>query len=372
MQPIRLARPNYRPSLDGLRALCIIFTLENHLPIKPIWLNGSIGVDVFFALSGWLITSLLMSDAKENGRINLINFYIRRFFRIVPLYYMTVFLYFLASLLSVRFDVHELAKFNDVALQLFTFNGEYRPEQAANKIFLHAWTLGIEEKFYLLWPIILVISMMKSWRAFIIACVVSTGLIAISAFSPTLIRGYCGLAFGAGLAVWSVKNPRVADWIATERAIWIAAAFIVGAYVLALIFPHPFVWNLAISLAAAFLVGGIWLNTSHPISRWLSVSPLPQLGKLTFALYLLHVFALKLTGAMLNRVGLGENQALQFVAAYLAAVVLAYVAYRAVERPMIRFGRAIVASRLIRLNHGQVMPTLDSASRASASADPLE
>jgi len=140
----------YRPELDGVRAVCILFTVANHMPGAPPFINGSVGVDIFFALSGFLITTLLIAEKNETGSVKLNSFYVRRIFRIMPLYFLTIFLYILAacanSMLLHRSD--ELMDVLKAFPLLLTFNGEYRLD---NFGFGHAWTLGIEEKFYLQW-----------------------------------------------------------------------------------------------------------------------------------------------------------------------------------------------------------------------------
>jgi peptidoglycan/LPS O-acetylase OafA/YrhL len=120
--------------------------------------NGTVGVDVFFALSGWLITWLLLEEMRSAGAIDLKAFYIRRFFRIVPLYYFTIVVYaaaaalfFLATASSAK--IQEL---REAIAYLLTFNSEYRSSEAGT-VFGHAWTLGIEEKFYVVWPALIVI-----------------------------------------------------------------------------------------------------------------------------------------------------------------------------------------------------------------------
>src|SRR4051794_24109290 len=88
----------YCPALDGIRAFCIVFTILNHVPGRHWFLDGTVGVDAFFPLSGWLITWLLLEERAKRGTLDLGAFYLRRIFRIVPLYYLTIAIYALAAL----------------------------------------------------------------------------------------------------------------------------------------------------------------------------------------------------------------------------------------------------------------------------------
>src|SRR5664279_272754 len=118
---------SYRAELDGIRAICIIFTVCNHIHGTPRFIDGSEGVDIFFALSGWLITWLLLAECSTCEGTNLIGFYIRRVFRIMPLYYLTLLLYFCAALTVTvtKRDGNDLADFQRAFLYLVTFNSEY-------------------------------------------------------------------------------------------------------------------------------------------------------------------------------------------------------------------------------------------------------
>ena len=145
----------YFPALDGLRAICVLMVMFSHIPggvARPPWMYGFLGVDVFFVLSGFLITTLLIRERARTGRVSLTGFYTRRFFRIVPVYLFTVLLYFTA--VHVMRDPVKTAQFKAALPWLLGFMQEYRPAAAGN-VLGHAWTLGIEEKFYLLWPILL-------------------------------------------------------------------------------------------------------------------------------------------------------------------------------------------------------------------------
>ena len=143
-------KAKYLPSLDGLRALCVLMVMFNHIHVHyPGWIIGWVGVDVFFVLSGFLITTLLIREREAYGRVSLKGFYARRFFRIIPVYLVTIVLYVAA--LWVSRDAVKISEFKIALPWLLSFMQEFRPV-AAGSVLGHAWTLGIEEKFYTLWP----------------------------------------------------------------------------------------------------------------------------------------------------------------------------------------------------------------------------
>jgi peptidoglycan/LPS O-acetylase OafA/YrhL len=150
------------PSLNGLRAISILFVIINHLsyqfhifkgfegnlilkPIIDLVSDGQFGVNVFFVISGFLITSLLIEEEKKHGKISWKKFYIRRTLRIFPAYYFLLLVYFvlqMAGLLHIS---------NSSWLTSVTYTKDFTRE--SDWVTFHAWSLSVEEQFYLLWPI---------------------------------------------------------------------------------------------------------------------------------------------------------------------------------------------------------------------------
>ena len=132
-------------------------TLGHHLP-EDRFSERNHGRRHLLCLSGWLITRLILSEQARWGRIDLKAFYLRGFFRIVPMLYLTISLYFVATIAMARIGRPEDgARLANVLPYLMTFNFAYVP-RTVEGIFGHAWTLGIEEKFFLLWPLFLVLA----------------------------------------------------------------------------------------------------------------------------------------------------------------------------------------------------------------------
>lgn len=335
-------RTGYRPELDGIRAICILFTVANHVPGTPWAVNGSVGVDIFFALSGWLITWLLIHDDHDGKGAKLASYYIRRVFRIVPLYALTVILYGLAAaaLGYLTGSDTEVINFRDGFPWFATFNGEYM-HQETGTLFGHSWTLGIEEKFYIIWPFIMVFL----WNSRLIAgaALVSAllSLIWIGQNPELLIRGYAGLSFGAALAVAASQSGRLTVRLQSQKTGWLALAGIVTAYIGSLAWPHPYLWNVGIAFFAAGLIGSLWLAEEGWFARALSLRPLAAAGRLTYAVYLTHVLTMNVVLLVLAKLNVAMPWVAIFALSYAASIAVAYVLHRAVEKPLIEIGRKI-------------------------------
>ena len=152
--------PKYRPEIDGLRAIAVLIVVGYHA--FPNWLKGGfIGVDIFFVISGFLISTILIQSLDKNGRISYLDFYSRRIRRIFP----ALIVVSVASLgwawyvlLPDEFEQtlkHAAAGAGFVANFSLWDEAGYFDRGAETKIFLHLWSLAIEEQFYLVWPIAL-------------------------------------------------------------------------------------------------------------------------------------------------------------------------------------------------------------------------
>src|SRR5579862_7766942 len=141
------------PSLDGLRAVAVVIVCISHLIGGPAALLdlGTVGVRVFFVLSGFLITTLLLSEYDRSGTINLPRFYFRRALRIFPASYTYLAIIALAGSLGVI-----ALRRNDLLYGLTYTVNYFMP--ASSAFVQHAWSLAVEEQFYLLWPVLLVLA----------------------------------------------------------------------------------------------------------------------------------------------------------------------------------------------------------------------
>lgn len=333
----------YKPSLDGVRAGCIMLTLAGHIDGTPWYINGSLGVDVFFALSGWLITVLLMLEHSRSGTVSLQSFYLRRFFRIVPMYAVTIVLYGMAALAAATL-LNQAGELDDFLTGLpffLTFNGEYM-QHTNGLLFGHSWTLGIEEKFYILWPLLLLAALRGRTLAWPVLICAGALLVYLASAWELVIRGYVGLGFGALMAYLAVRHEHIASALGTRLSQYTCLLAAIAVYSLSVLQPHPWIWNIMVSLIAAPFVAGLWVSKDRSTTRQiLEARPLPFLGKLTYAMYLTHVLTINVVTLLVAKIGIEMSWGMAFACCYLASILVGYVLHYTIEQPLIEFGRSM-------------------------------
>ena len=337
-------RVKYRPDLDGIRALAILAVMAHHTEMSAAG-GGWMGVDIFFVLSGFLITTLLLEEWDKKGHIALGQFYLRRVLRLYPA---------LLALLVVgcffyRYLGYEgtFAGYGRTALLAGTY-----VEDFATGIFHNSfgnldptWSLAVEEQFYLLWPPTLIVLLRYKrdplkWA--IGVTIVSWGLMIISMhpgvdFTPDASyylpwNRFSQLTVGCALAIVVARGiaPRV---VARPWFGWSAVAACLALIALAAKFyRYPNLpWQApAIALATAALV---WhLNSGMTaLRRMLGAKPLAYLGRRSYGLYLYHypvviVLAAEVHGRRIER----------SVLMVIISLVLAIVSYRFIELPFLK------------------------------------
>lgn len=296
----------YRPDIDGLRAIAVLPVLLFHANI-PGFSGGFVGVDIFFVISGYLITSILVKEFATNS-YNIVSFYERRLRRIFPAL-LTVLLFVLAVapffLLPSEFrnlgrDVMSALLF--VANINFWRQSGYFAEDAASKPLLHTWSLGVEEQFYLFTPIILwlIFRYASKHRLLIVglglllslaACIVLTPIKQDASFYLLPTRAWELLA-GAWLAVYTTsRHPRGGVAAASPGLLRNVLGLIGLALVLLAVFTYrenmsfPGYAAIAPVLGAALLIHAGQYSLS---GRLLASRPLVQVGLMSYSLYLWH------------------------------------------------------------------------------------
>jgi peptidoglycan/LPS O-acetylase OafA/YrhL len=337
----------YRPDIDGLRAIAVLAVVLFHAKI-PGFSGGFVGVDVFFVISGYLITGLILSDVAAN-RFSLLSFYHRRIKRIVPAL-LVVYLVsaVLATLLMLPSDIRDFARTLGKSA-LFVSNIDfyeragYFDAPSELKPLLHTWSLSIEEQFYLVWPLlcaVLATSIRRFRQLAVLAWTV--GAASLIAWLATTYYGHANAAFfltplrawelmlGAVLALSHGRRP-----VAPSAAEAIAA---VGALLIVVsagapLQSHPLGAYLALPAcvgAAMLILAGADRRTF--VGRLLTMPPMVGIGLISYSLYLWHWPLLTFGRYHLDRaLHWGE------VTGILALSLLAAVAsYRLVERPLRR------------------------------------
>jgi peptidoglycan/LPS O-acetylase OafA/YrhL len=355
----------YFPELDGLRALCALAVISFHMKgfEKDLWkwFGGSVGVVVFFVLSGYLITTLGLREEEQRGRVSLAAFYVRRTCRIFPLYYLVFAAYaLLVGVFAFRADMHALpqswdtwpyllAYLQEVAMMGLTPAGQYMP-------FAHSWTLGVEEKFYLVWPLLAFVlwsgraGLRRRWTfGLLLAWLPLTAILSLGNSTARVLGdclfGHFHILVGCLLAL--LLHDRAwfgrLSFLGQGAWTWLTAALFTAALVTrtaAAGVPHlPRTLEVIVSLAAAAFVGSLLLGDG-PVHRLLRSGPLTWVGRLSYGVYLLHMLAMAGVYALLPQAAthFGLNL-LAFVLTSAAAVLAAWILAVTVERPLIEVGR---------------------------------
>ncbi len=350
----------YRPGLDGLRALAVAGVFLYHANVS--WMPGGfLGVDLFFVLSGYLITSLLLHEHSKHGSIRVGSFWGRRARRLFPAVVVVILFALLATLTIARDDLSRtradalsalvyLTNWHEIIASHSYFNQFGRPS-----LLQHLWTLAVEEQFYLLWPLILIAGLRWLPRRGVI--VLTAAMAAGSCLLMALLynpngdpsRVYYGtdtraftLLIGALLAlVWSAdRQPlrRVRGHRAIVDGIGLVALLGVVAMFVRVRDFDPWLYRggfLLMAVAGAVLVAAV----SYPgtiLSRALGWRPLAWIGVLSYGIYLWHWPIMQLTRPGMDVPLHGAPLILLQAAATLAAAVLSF---HFIEMP-VRSGRA--------------------------------
>ena len=329
------------PAFDGIRALAALMVVAFHFAgPRGAVLSGWLGVHLFFVLSGFLITTLLLREETANDRISLADFWIRRVFRIVPAYYVVL----AAIVVLIAINGHlTLAGVPQSIGWFVTLNPDLAPTTMG---FTPAWTIGIEQKFYLVWPVIafLLIARIRFMRPVIWALALCT-LLALTLMVSSSFVHYVVILFGCGLAILmhSAASFRVARYLATRLAGVIGLAGLIIVLPLAPTISAHFHGDAATILIfgffAAVALPGICATTFT--SRVLSAPPLRWMGDRSYSIYLLQVLA----GELVVGVVPGGPSLRTFIAVVIVVLILADVLHRWVELPGIRLGKRLVDRR---------------------------
>ncbi len=342
----------FRPDIEGLRAVAIGAVLLYHAGV-PGADGGFIGVDVFFVISGFLITGLLVREWSATGRIDLLVFYARRFRRLLPAALLALAVTTVASYLilsSLRFpgvagDAASAALY--VSNVRFAANAiDYLGAEAAPSPVLHFWSLSVEEQYYLFWPLLIVVALrlvaMRRIGLLIGAMIalsfglalVWTDLAAPWAFFSLPTRAW-ELGVGALIAVGLLRLPRGTPHVLASVAVWAGLALIAaGVVVIGPGTPYPGTAALIPVVGTALVIVGGGAASPRP-SRLLAMRVPRWVGRISYSLYLWHWPILVLVPLALGIESLALNLALVGV-----AVVIAAASTELIEVP-IRSGRAL-------------------------------
>ncbi len=347
-----LSHPKYRRDIDGLRAVAVLSVVAFHA--FPEWIKGGfIGVDVFFVISGYLISTIIYENL-DRGTFSFTEFYLRRVKRIFPallLVLVSCYAFGWFSLLGdeyMQLGKHIAGGAGFVSNLVLWSESGYFDNAADTKPLLHLWSLGVEEQFYIFWPLLLWFSYRVRLNLPSIGILVAllsfalnlhqVKVDAIADFYSPQTR-FWELMLGSILAWVTLYKPNFTAANAPRPERWSSTMSVVAALLLAFGFWHidkrlgfPGKWALVPVLSAVLLIfagPGAWVNRvilSNRIAVWI--------GLISFPLYLWHWPLLTYARIIHSKVPAAPVRS----AIVLASIVLAWLTYRLVERP-VRLGR---------------------------------
>ncbi len=342
-------RPAHLPQLDGLRTVAVALVLVYHvartqeLSFLP---GGFVGVDVFFVLSGFLITSLLLREHRSTGRVDLRRFYVRRLWRLYPALVLVCAVVVVAVVvLPGSFDLEAASPLEALVALAYGMSWWSGLELSGGPYLLGlTWSLSVEEHFYLLWPLLLLALLRRGGG------VRSVAVVAVLANAHPAVLWHLGadpdrlyylpdarfsqLLTGCVLAAALAARPDLGRWrpavssrAATGSVLLIAVVALVGSRY------DGWYWSGGLQLVgvgAAVVIGHLAVHRDGRLSKLLRWGPLPTLGVWSYGIYLWHLPLIRLAQPVL-----GETL-LVAVLAGLAAVPVAAASYRFVEQPLQR------------------------------------
>jgi peptidoglycan/LPS O-acetylase OafA/YrhL len=339
----------HRPTLDGIRGVAVLSVLLYHARQLPFE-GGFLGVNLFFVLSGFLITALLYEEWSKRGAISLKAFYVRRALRLIPA--LLLFMGVTVAASGFLEDARSFAQARTTALLTlgYVVNWFVTPEGPGHYALGHAWSLAIEEQFYLAWPILLSCMLVRNWSR---RSVAATLLLLIAA--SALVRAYYWsvdlIPTRAYYYTWSRLDGILMGALAALILSWRGRATVAPARIALL--------NLGGVLGGAFYLGTLWTVTaadpflyyggmfaqnaglalllaSLAVSPWraterlFSAAPLVWAGKVSYGAYLWHLPVYW----MARRLGWNELSA-HWVVTIPVTFLLAAASFYLLERPLI-------------------------------------
>lgn len=322
---------NRNISLDGLRAVAAIIVVAYHTKV-PFMSNGNIGVDIFFVLSGFLITGLLLHEYEKTKTVNYWQFEWRRIKRLYPaMIFMLMVVWLLSPYLFPKYD-----RFLEFVLSATYISNWARILSSQPIVTQHTWSLAVEVQFYLIWPIILIGLRVLFDRKLLFALVSLFVLLVLwrlwLQYSGQTAKGRiyssldgraASLVAGSIIAVlpWrpSVKWANIIGVIASGVLLLYAAKIIFIKY------RYAYLPALSVELAAAALIMCLTVSNSF-VSKILSLQPLPLIGLWSYSLYLWHYPI-----ARLARQSFPPSTA--FAITIIVSLILAALSYYLIEMP---------------------------------------
>lgn len=358
---INIVLPQRSASLDGLRGIAVLLVLGFHTGF-PGTRIGWLGVDVFFVLSGFLITTMLTNEFQKRSRINLAHFWGRRFLRLMPVYWLYV---GAMTLCLLWFDRSATQNFLGWSPGLYTaslwgYFANYAPMEGIwdrQILCLHLWSLAVEEQFYFVWPLLVALLLRFVPKPGMVAWGILAGIVVTRALVPPITLAHFLHTRGNGIVLGSACALAIYDGSFTNivkmfenlwlRRAWIAATLGLLAAVTVLRMKEVYsetgvqMWFQPIfCVLFAGITIMLWCQPQSASARFLSFKPLAYIGQISYGIYLYHLVAQYLVWQVLLSGFAPANQYLKygvrFGAFLLITLAAAILSYHLIERPFLK------------------------------------
>jgi len=373
---------SYYPALDGLRGFAILGVLLQHnFSFLPVPKFGWVGVDLFFVLSGFLITEILLQTKEQKNFLP--NFYIRRILRIFPLYYGSLILFFsFAPLISQFKDQYSYYSANQGMLWTYLQNWLYiaKPKLDNHTVFSHYWSLSVEEQFYLVWPLI-ILACNKTSRLVFLIYVALFGSILFrlltwsylgngdTNFLLQYMTRIDGLCVGSLIAVWRSGfgdgvNKKLLRLGITFLSLHVAA-FLISKTIFPNI-PHFTIFGYSTIAISFGILLNILIEKRNRLTKFLFESrSIKSLGKISYGVYIYHwpifvLFKIFIADQMV-KLGMIENIIIS-VTATILAILISIISYNFFEKKILALRDVLTTENLLKRLRQKFLPSYKSAS----------
>jgi len=347
----------YRPALDGLRGIAVLMVMLDHAG-SYVWQSellsgGGLGVDIFFVLSGFLITAILLEEWSATNRVSLKRFYLRRALRLIPAL-TAVLLVCTAYALYCVIRSRNLAAGSGI-LKSVLFTLLYIPNLATvygwtnNNLLGHTWSLGIEEQFYFVWPILLIFLLKLRLNLRRIVLIVTVGVILVVLNRIILLRAGVSteilylrpdtradsLLVGCVAAIlWHIGAIGRIRW---SGYFWPGVGTIAILTVLRplLLYALPLVLYAVLAVSTAVVILGLIVRGRA--SKLCNFPPLVYTGRISYGLYLWHLPVYSLAVPLLFRWGVPP--VIVVVMLFTLVFLISMLSFRFIEQPFLRLKR---------------------------------
>lgn len=339
-------------SLDGLRFICIAAVIWHHAPkwdglrdISVLFYRGHVGVDFFFVLSGFLITTLLLREETAKGRFHLRAFYWRRILRIVPIYFLVVSVAaFYAIVISGKTGQLAILPYYYLFLSNFLVGEDIG--------FLSiAWSLAVEEQYYMLWPALLLLAPRRWIVTILIVLIAVNVLAAMEVFrlvglypvdvGPLRLQivgaTYAPILMGSLVAIMLHRPAgfaalRPLSMFKSAGPVWFAALLLV----LAVPGPLEGLHNLVVHCVMCLMLVSLVIREDNAMAPIMQLGPVARIGQISYGIYLYHLFALAIVTKALEVLGI-SGSGLVLVLYFALSVVISEISFRTFEAWFMQF-----------------------------------